>query len=442
MKSAGITSDRLFCWFMPWLLCIGPAMAAERQNSGRQLVRFPLVTTQSFESRAVAAGEPSSGGEVGADGLRDRRQRERFPSPMTGARRFPPPPDREAPRRLISPSVDRSTAFAPPPSTHPSPQDARPKPQFVSEPRVTPPDTGRPASPTSATNESGSANGREPIGQRPPENTNEWLARDTNLLLKPGQVQTEVGALYARQEVATIAVLPTGAPVLERIRSRTFIVPFSIRYGWSENLEVFGVVPFGVSYFERDNVLTESTDEAGTLGDISAGLVYQLPESRFELPDTALSFTVTAPTSSSSVTTISDDQATLGNGVWKLGVGLNFVESYDPVVFFGGLGYQYQFADQQQGIRIQRGDLFNFYCGLGFAVSDDISLSGQVAGFLQDTTSVNNIRIPNSDIEPLSVRLGFVRRLTSKSRIQPYVEFGLTRDAADGMFGIRYIHDE
>lgn len=151
---------------------------------------------------------------------------------------------------------------------------------------------------------------------------------------------------------------------------------------------------------------------------------------------------MTTPTSSSSVTTISGDQATLGNGVWKLGVGLNFVESYDPVVFYGGLGYQYQFADEQHGLRVHRGDLFNFYCGMGLAVSDDISLSTQVSGFLQDKTSVNSFVIPNSDIEPLAVRLGLVRRLTKKSRIQPYVEFGLTRDAADGMLGLRYIHDE
>jgi len=324
----------------------------------------------------------------------------------------------------------------------PSPLVIPPQPRFVAERRVPPPDPRPTESPTEPSNDSEPANEREPIGPKPPENTNEWLARDNSLLLKPGEVQTEIGALYTRQEAATIVVLPSGAPVLERIRSRTFIAPFSIRYGWSENLELFSVVPFGFSHFERDNVLAESTEEAGTLGDITAGLVYQLPESRLKLPDSTASFSVTAPTSSSSVTTISGDQATLGNGVWKVGVGLNFVESYDPVVFYGGLGYQYQFADEQQGIRIHRGDLFNFYCGMGLAVSDDISLSTQVSGFWQDKTSVNSFVIPNSDIEPLSVRLGLVRRLTKKSRIQPYVEFGLTRDAADGLLGLRYIHDE
>ncbi len=442
MKSAGTSCDRIICCFLPWLCCIGSTAAAESYDSGRRMVRFPPVVDRTSQPRPKADGQPLSDDEVVPNDQQHREEAVRLPSPTTGARRIPPPPRRDAPRGLHRPPAAGTTFFAPPPSVRPVPLRIRPEPRFATHRRIPPSDGRGPVSPTAVANEPDSANEREPIGQRPPENTNEWLARDTSLLLKPGQIQTEIGSLYTRQEAATIVVLPTGAPVLERIRSRAFIVPFSIRYGWSENLELFSVVPFGVSHFERDNVLVESTEEAGALGDISAGLVYQIPENRFKLPDSAVSLSVTTPTSSSSVTTISGDQATLGNGVWKVGVGFNFVESYDPIVLFGGLGYQYQFADEQQGLRIERGDLFNFYCGLGLAVSDDVSLSTQVSGFLQDKTSVNDIVIPNSDIEPLSVRLGFVRRLTSKSRLQPYVEFGLTRDAPDAMLGLRYIHDE
>jgi len=229
---------------------------------------------------------------------------------------------------------------------------------------------------------------------------------------------------------------------LERLRSRAFIAPFSLRYGLSKKMELFTAIPLGLSLFERDNVLTESHEEAGMLGDITAGFVYQVPKTRFQLPETAFNFSVTTPTSSSSVAALSGDQATLGNGVWKLGMGFNFVESVDPIVFFGGLGYQYQFAENNRGFRIQRGDAFNYYFGAGFAVSDDISVSAQVSGLLQDKTSVSGLVIPNSDIEPMSVRLGFMRRLSLKSRIQPSIDFGLTRDAADATVSLRFIHDE
>ncbi len=261
-------------------------------------------------------------------------------------------------------------------------------------------------------------------------------------MLKPGKVQTEIGILYSRQQSPRIAVLSDGTPILERLRSRAFIAPFSLRYGLSKKMELFTAIPFGLSFFERDNVVQESHEEAGVLGDITAGFVYQLPETRFHLPDTAFTFNLTTPTSSNSASTISGDQATLGNGVWKLGVGFNVVESVDPIVFFGGFGYQYQFAETTNGLHIQRGDAFNCYFGAGFAVSDDISLSTQITGLLQDKTSVSGIVIPNSDIEPLSVRLGFIRRLSLKSRIQPSVEFGLTQDAADATVSLRFIHDE
>jgi hypothetical protein len=282
----------------------------------------------------------------------------------------------------------------------------------------------------------------EPIGPKPPEDVNELLARTTTLLLKPGKVQTEVGFLYSRLEAPTITVLPGGAPVLERIRNRVFIAPFSLRYGFSERIELFTAIPLGMSLFERDNVLLESHEEAGVLGDITAGFVCQGPETWFHLPDTAFSFNVTTPTSSSSVATLSTDEATLGYGVWKLGVGFNFVESVDPIVFYGGLGYEYQFAETKGGLRIQRGDAFNCYFGAGFAVSDDISLSTQISWFLQDKSSISGVSIPNSDIEPMSVRLGFIRRLSLKSRIQPSIEFGLTPDAADATVSLRFIHDE
>lgn len=445
MRLAAISSYLLVYGLLSWLSCCGPtaAAAADPYDARSRALRFPPVVDRLPPSKPSLTDKQVPDGESAPNGQRDPKRAVRFPAPMNNrARRFPAVPDREALQSLSIPTVNRRSSFGPPRPLPPGPPQNRPRPRFVSEPRVAPSEGGSSASSAAASNGAESANPREPIGPKPPENTNEWLARDTSLLLKPGKVQTEVGALYTRQEAATVVVLPTGAPVLERIRSRAFIVPFSIRYGWSENLEMFSVVPFGISHFERDNVLAESTEEAGALGDITAGCVYQLPETRFKLPDAAVSFSVTAPTSSSSVTRISGDQASLGNGIWKVGVGFNFVESFDPIVLFGGLGYQYQFEDVQQGLQIQRGDLFNFYCGLGLAVSDDVSLSTQVSGFLQDKTSVNDILIPNSDIEPLSVRLGFVRRLTLKSRIQPYVEFGLTQDAADTTLGIRYIHDE
>lgn len=299
--------------------------------------------------------------------------------------------------------------------------------------------------PFAAPAETGSAPGdaekKRPIGQEPPESINTIVARDTSLLLKPGAIQTEVGALYTRQETQAVTILPNGFPALERLRNRVLVVPLSVRYGCTEKMELFAVAPFGVGFFERDNVVAESSDATGVLGDITAGLVHQLPASPLLLfPNPTLSFNVTVPTGTSPVRALTADQATLGNGVWKTAVTLNFVESLDPFVFYGSIGYQYQFADTIEGFDFQRGDVFSYGVGAAFAASDDVSVGVQVAGFLQRATSIEGIVIPNSDLEPVSVRLSLVRRLTKNSRVQPYVDFGLTRDAPDFSLGLRSTH--
>jgi hypothetical protein len=139
---------------------------------------------------------------------------------------------------------------------------------------------------------------------------------------------------------------------------------------------------------------------------------------------------------------LSAAHASLGSGTWRLASAMNFVESHDPVVTFGSIGYQYQFADDAGPARLERGGALTYSLGLGIAVSDDFSVSSQVSGYFQDETRVNGVPIPNSDIEPVSLRFSVVRRTSLQSRIQPYVDFGLNRDAADFVTGVRFIHDE
>jgi hypothetical protein len=200
------------------------------------------------------------------------------------------------------------------------------------------------------------------------------------------------------------------------------------------------VVPFGVSMFEYDSPVINVTDQTGVLGDISVGFARQLPKWK-EWPNATLTFNVTAPTGANNQQIFGDNEASLGNGVWRLSAMLNLVESVDPFVCFGGVGYEYTFAKEVQGLTLQYGDAVNAYFGVGMAVTDDISLSAQVNASFQDVTSIEGIQIPNSDREPVSLRLALVRRLTLKSRVQPFVSWALTDDAPDYMFGVRFTHD-
>jgi hypothetical protein len=365
-----------------------------------------------------------------------------FPEPSsTGWRWEPasapaPPPFAERKATMFSgPRWEPASVPAAPPPFHVPVRFAQAPEQGT--PSTTPGDS---ASGAAAATDTDRPQGDGTIGPRPPEEINRLALRGTSLLLKPGTFQYDFTALYVRQEQLAVGLLPGDIPVLERLRTRTLIAPMSLRYGWKENTELFAVVPFGVSMFEYDSPVTNVTDQTGVLGDISVGFARQLPKWK-EWPDATLTFNVTAPTGANNQQIFGDNEASLGNGVWRLSAMLNLVESVDPFVFFGGVGYEYTFAKEVQGLTLQYGDAVNAYFGVGMAVTDDISLSAQVNASFQDVTSIEGIQIPNSDREPVSLRLALVRRLTLKSRVQPFVSWALTDDAPDYMFGVRFTHD-
>jgi hypothetical protein len=219
------------------------------------------------------------------------------------------------------------------------------------------------------------------------------------------------------------------------------MLPISVRYGWSENVEIFAVTPFGLAAYQADNPYVNIDDQAGVLGDIVFGCVRALPKVKFLPKNTTLTFNVVAPTGVAPDLSVTTNQAALGNGVWRVGAMLNFVESIDPFVFFAGLGFDHPFEKEIAHQPLQLGNSFNFYGGIGFAVTDDVSLSAQVGGSLQGESQISGVHIANSDIEPVSARIAVMRRLTLKSRVQPYMGWGLTDDAADYSIGVRFVHD-
>ena len=117
------------------------------------------------------------------------------------------------------------------------------------------------------------------------------------------------------------------------------------------------------------------------------------------------------------------------------------MKSFDPVVLFGGVGYRHEFGDDFFGVSVQPGETATYSFGMGMAVNDDISLSAQVLGSVQTTTSVNGVTVPDSNNEPVLLQLALIRRTSLHSRVQPFVAFGLNADAADFTLGINFIRD-
>jgi hypothetical protein len=307
-------------------------------------------------------------------------------------------------------------------------------------PQTPPTAPSQPVSPAPPTD--GQPNGQQgPIGEAPEEEdvTTQFL-RQSTLVLEPGLLQIDAGLIYAWQQADLITVLPPGVPVFELVRNRNFIVPLSFRYGLTPKVETFLSVPLGMGIVERADPLYHDVTVRGPLGDISGGFVFEVARAHDEMPDITATFTATAPTGGNPV--FGRNVATLGSGFWSLSAGLNFVKSYDPVAVFGSFGLRHDFQEDVFGGNIvQPGETFYYSYGAAFGVNNDISFTATFSGAYQGPTHLNGRAIPNSSSEPMSLRLGMVRRVKSDLRMQPFISFGLTPSAPDATLGVVFTRD-
>jgi hypothetical protein len=127
--------------------------------------------------------------------------------------------------------------------------------------------------------------------------------------------------------------------------------------------------------------------------------------------------------------------AGLGNGVWRLGGDLLVVRSLDPCVLFYGAGYTYSFERDFDGVQVELGHEFQYNFGLGFAANERVTLSTAFLGSYITETRFDDQLVPNSDQEPLRIRLAAT--IAQNCRIvEPFVNFGLTETAPAAELGI------
>jgi hypothetical protein len=280
----------------------------------------------------------------------------------------------------------------------------------------------------------GEAEEKEPLGEAP-EDTSQVFLRQSTVLLGPGELQMDIGFVYAMTETDSVVILSDQDVALGRIRDRQFLVPIGIRYGLVERTELFGVLPVGVGFLEIADPEQVIRLEEGGLADVGAGIKYVLLEEQGESPDIVVSVDFTAPTGRSALT-LTRTAPQLGSGLWSVGAGVNAIKSYDPLVLFAGLGYRHEFEGNFSGISVQRGEILSYSLGMGFAVNPYVTLSADFQGIYQGATRIDGVEVPDSTFEPMSLRLSVIRRTRKGSFVEPFVRFGLTSDAADAQFGL------
>lgn len=246
------------------------------------------------------------------------------------------------------------------------------------------------------------------------------------------------------------------------------------RWGLSNRLQVDLAAPFlyrrtiyqstANSQFYKETV-TQNPD--AQVGDVSAGLYYQLSPETLTRPDIVWNLRLKAPTgthpygvklrdasggATGSPLTVPTELPS-GNGVWSISTGLSFVKTVDPAILFANVGYFYNFSrhfddiSSQAGTvtpgRVKLGDSLQYGFGTAFALSERTSLSFSYA---QRFTARSRTQpdggswatVPGSDANAATFNLGLTHALSERATMVVNLGVGLTPDAPDLQLSFKF----
>jgi len=296
-----------------------------------------------------------------------------------------------------------------------------------------------------------------------------------------GKFSLETGITYAHYDTRQLFLngflaldaIFLGNLGVDQINSDSLTLDLTGRYNWADRWQFSINTPFVYrsTTFESagaGGASTETSDATVTrdpaLGDISFGVSYKLVDEAPGRPDTVVSLQVRAPTGEepygikirevpgNTNLSVPDELAT-GNGVWSITPGISLVKTVDPAILFGNFSYTYNmeesFSDisSQEGVRVpgkvKLGDWFQFGLGMAFALNERMSMSMSFSELIarksrikaegQDWNSVSG-----SDANAAYFNIGMTYAPTDNLSIVPNLAVGLTPDAPDFTFSLRF----
>ncbi len=288
--------------------------------------------------------------------------------------------------------------------------------------------------------EKGALAGAETLGREPEDNSLQFLRADT-VLLKPGEFQYDYGLTYTKFDL-TLPVLVSTSPTTVTVedasfRAREMLIPFELRYGLARRVQLFLNVPLGWANTEFTFTGLEEFENDGGIGDLTFGGTFLLRQGNHQESDAILTLSTSAPTGEDpfSPVGLSPAAPALGSGVWSLASNVLFVRNYDPVVMFYGYGTRHHFEREINGVLYRAGGEYLYQMGVGFAVNESVTFSTRFNGAYITETRIDGARIPGTIREPMTLSLAMTVS-KCKRLIEPFVDFGLTDDAADARIGI------
>jgi len=270
-----------------------------------------------------------------------------------------------------------------------------------------------------------------------------------------GKFSFETGVTYTHYDTRALTLngflaldsIFLGSINLDRIKADNWTLDMTARYNLAQRWQFDINVPVvyrestyssggagGAGATTSDATVTRDPE----IGDINVGVAYKFLDEDETWPDAVATLRVKAPT---------------GNGVWSITPGISLVKTFDPAVLFGSLSYTYNMQDSFSDISpqvnskvpgdVKLGDSWQIGGGIAFALNEKMSMSFSVSDQFARKSKIKPDggdwqSISNSDYNAANFNVGLTFAATDNLTIVPNLSIGLTDDAPDFSFSLKF----
>ena len=201
-----------------------------------------------------------------------------------------------------------------------------------------------------------------------------------------------------------------------------------------------------------------------TIGDVNFGVAYKFMDESVNTPDAVVTLRVKAPTGkepfgiklrqvSNNTNLFVPDELPTGNGVWSITPGISLVKTFDPAVLFGSLSSTHNLEQDFDDISsspsiktpgsVRLGDSFQIGAGIAFALNEKMSMSFSVSDLIQKKSKLKSDggdwqSVVSSDANAGYFNVGMTIAATNNLTIVPNLSIGMTEDAPDFTFSLKF----
>ncbi|MDF3932339.1 hypothetical protein [Pseudomonas citronellolis] len=296
-----------------------------------------------------------------------------------------------------------------------------------------------------------------------------------------GAFSFETGLTYTRYDTKQLVLngflaldsIFLGNINVDNIKADNWQLDLTARYNWNNRwqFDINAPVIYRESTYQSagaGNSTAVSSEETvtrdPTLGDVNVGVAYKFLDETETRPDAVFSLRVKAPTGKDPygidlVQAPGNDNLTVpkdlptGNGVWSITPGISLVKTVDPAVLFASLSYTYNMEESFSDInpsatvktkgKVDLGDWFQVGAGVAFALNEKMSMSFSVSDLVARKSEIKQeggdwTSVPGSDINAGQFNWGLTYAWSQNLTIVPNLSIGITPDAPDFSFSVKF----